>query len=168
MTVTTVTNWQLSYIPSGDAGTRATLSAMSKLAREGSTTPLIRQLALRIVSHLPEKKFYGEVRAVLKFVQDKIRYVRDVSGVETLAPPRDTLALGQGDCDDKSILLASLLLALGNDIKFVAVDIGHGQFSHVLPKVKVGDKWLFAETINKGQPLGKGPKNIVRIMEHRI
>ena len=160
--------WQLSYIPAGDAGTRATLTAMAKLAKDGAKTPLIRQLALNIVKHLPEKKFYGEVRAVLKFVQDKIRYVRDIADVETISPPSETLRLGQGDCDDKSILFASLALALGNDVKFVAIDAGHGQYSHVLPRVRVGDKWLFAETINPGQPLGKGPKKIYRIMEHRI
>ncbi len=49
-----------------------------------------------------------------RFVRDNIRYIKDIRDVETVAYPDITLQQGQGDCDDKSVLLASLLESIGH------------------------------------------------------
>lgn len=158
--------YQLSFIPDGVAGIRATLRTMHRVTKSYKTHPLIRELALQIVRNVPEHSAYAEARAVLKFVQNSIRYVNDIAGVETIQTPDQTLRIGQGDCDDKSILFGSLMQAIGKPIRYVAIGTVKGRFEHVLPQVKIGDKWLTAETIYKW-PLGKNPPHFADyIVEH--
>lgn len=103
----------------------------------------VRQTALDLVAALRAKDWAAEVRAVFNFVRDHVRYVRDVRGIETLQTPLVTLELEQGDCDDKSTLLASLLEAIGHPTRFVAVGYGKpGQFSHVYVESRIGARWL--------------------------
>lgn len=55
-----------------------------------------------------------KLRALFEFVADDIRYVNFVSGEWWLPNrPQELLARRQGDCDDKAILLISLLRAVG-------------------------------------------------------
>lgn len=55
-----------------------------------------------------------KVKALFDFVADKIRYVNYVSGEWWLPNrPQEVLARREGDCDDKALLLISLLAAVG-------------------------------------------------------
>lgn len=55
-----------------------------------------------------------KVKALFDFVADKIRYVNYVSGEWWLPNrPQEVLARREGDCDDKALLLISLLSAVG-------------------------------------------------------
>jgi transglutaminase-like putative cysteine protease len=159
--------YQLQGMPEGKAGVRYTLQKMADIANAYKTDPTIRELAIRIVRHVPEKSWHGQARAVLKFVQDKIKYMEDVYGVETLQTPIQTLRLGHGDCDDKSILFASLMLSLGKPVRYIAIGRTKGRFEHVFPQVRIGTDWVSAETIYKW-PLGKTPPNFQDYMEHHI
>lgn len=161
-----MTHYQLMAIPNGPAGIRQTLKMMAGLSRRYSTTPQIRELALKIVQNVPEKSWKGELSAILKFVQHHIRYVKDVQGVETLQTPIKTLSLRQGDCDDKSTLAAALTLAIGHPVRFMAVGKVKGTYQHVFPQSKVGGKWLTMET-TEYWPLGRTPSKIKSMMvEH--
>lgn len=56
-----------------------------------------------------------ESSAVVRFVTDEVAYRADPRGGEDyIKGPQETLAAGAGDCEDKSLLMASLLEALGN------------------------------------------------------
>lgn len=57
----------------------------------------------------------AKVLAAVRYVQDRIRYFGIEIGVNTHKPnnPASTLKLGYGDCKDKSVLLCSLLRAMG-------------------------------------------------------
>lgn len=158
-----MTNYRLHNIPDGRDGIRATLQMMSKIVRQYKKSPFVREQALEIVSELPEKKWRREAALLLKWVQRKIRYTKDIRGVETLQTPPQTLRLRAGDCDDKSILYASLLEAIGHPTRFIAVGFTPNSLSHVLVQTKIGGKWVSAETIMHW-PLGKGPKNVKNIM----
>ena len=60
--------------------------------------------------------------ALFKFVADQIRYVNYVSAEAWLPNrPHEVLARREGDCDDKAILLISLLKAIGVDASEVLV-----------------------------------------------
>lgn len=150
---------QLEIIPSGAAGVRATLYKMQKLVRGYKKTLPIRTLALNLVKHLPQKDFSGEVRALHAFVRDRIRYVKDIQNVETIHTPERILAYGQGDCDDKSILLATLLASIGHRTRFVAVGFRPNTYQHVFVETHLKRGWVPLETT---EPVDAGwqPKNI--------
>lgn len=87
----------------------------------------------------------GEAVALFRFVRDRIRFVNDPVGIETLRGPRATLELGGGDCDDKATLLASLLGAVGipSSFRVVAADRATPHaFSHVYVVAHVAGKDL--------------------------
>jgi len=103
----------------------------------------VRQTALDLVGALRPKDWAAEVRALFAFVRDHVRYTRDVRGIETLQTPQATLEIEQGDCDDKSTLLASLLESIGHPTRFVAIGYGKpGEFQHVYVESRIGARWL--------------------------
>lgn len=159
----------LKAIPSGVAGTRATLREMAKLVRQYRKLPYIRELALSIVREVPgHKNFRGQVQAVRDWVANNIQYVRDINGVETLQSPLKTLEYAQGDCDDQSTLLASLLETVGFRTRFKAIKIDEtGPFCHVYVEVSYGRGWLPAET-TEPWPVGKSPPKVARSMIENI
>lgn len=140
-------------IPNGSAGTRETLKLMSGLVRQSKKSLQIRMLALRLVGERRQKDWFGEVRDIHAFVRDRIRYVKDIRGVETLQTPEKTLEIGQGDCDDKSSLIAAMLESIGHPTRFVAVGFDGASFAHVLVETKIGNKWVPLETT---EPVGLG------------
>ena len=159
-------SYTLHSIPSGPQGVRVTLRTMADIVRKYKKNPTIRELALYLTQNLPPKKWLAEVRAIHNFVRDNIRYVKDIRGCETLQTPDQTLRLGAGDCDDKNILAASLLMAIGHPVKIVAVGMSPGTFQHVLPFTKIGGKWVGLET-TEPWPLGKVPRNVQsKMVEH--
>lgn len=153
---TTVT---LAALPDGVAGIRATLALMVGLAQQSKKDFAVRNQALRLVQTLPSKDYRAEVDAIHQYVRDDIRYVKDIDGVETLAAPSKTMLMMQGDCDDKALLTASLLLALGHQVRFVAVGDAPNNFSHVLVETLIGKRWISVETT---EPVAVGwyPSNL--------
>lgn len=157
----------LSDIPEGNDGAIVTLKAMREMARGGvrSDTQMVRTTALSLIRDLPERAWYAEIQRLHNFVQTQIRYVYDPTEVELVQTPDETLAQMQGDCDDQSTLLASLLDSIGHPARFVAVGFGRQSFSHVLVQTRVGNfgddsatskDWLTCETIID-KPLGWFP-----------
>lgn len=166
MTRTIARPHNLSNIPRGLGGVRATLSMMSKLVNYSKKNPAIREAALNIVRDLPQKDYKNEVVKIHAFVRDHIRYVKDVKGVETLQYPLNTLEIGQGDCDDKSTLAASLLESIGHPTRFIAVGFRPNSCSHVYLQTKIGQKWVGFET-TEPVPLGWEPSNVItRLVRH--
>jgi len=131
---------------------------MKQIVNKGKKNIDIRMLTLSLVRGLPPKDWRGEVNRIHEFVRDEIRYVRDIKGVETLQSAPKTLEIGQGDCDDKATLAASMLETIGHPSRFVAMGFNGAGFSHVLVESKIGNKWVVLETT---QPwaLGRAPRN---------
>lgn len=150
-------------IPSGPQGVYHTLRIMRSLTRANKANIRIREKALSLTEGLDQKDWPGEIKRLHKYVRDNIRYIRDVRGVETLAIPEITMQIGQGDCDDKSLLLASLLESIGHPTRFVAVGFHPGKYSHVYVETKLGKKWVGLETT---EPVEAGwqPKGVVNRM----
>lgn len=143
----------LCELPPGDAGTRATLRAMREYARQGARDIEIRELALDLIRDIPgHKQWSAQVAALHRFVQNRIQYVRDIAGVETVQTPEMTLRYGQGDCDDQVTLLAALLQSIGHPVRMVAIARDAGPFFHVYSETKIGDKWYPLETTEKFPP----------------
>jgi len=131
---------------------------MARLARAGSRRIEVRNAAVEIVTRgfhngqgLRQKDFAGEARRLFEFVRDDIRYVRDIADVETLHDPVTLLQIGAGDCDDKAILLAALLLSIdGGPVRFKAMALAPEQFGHVWLQAFMNDgrggRWIDLET----------------------
>ena len=71
-------------------------------------------------------------KALYYFVENKIKYVSDPE-VQYVQLPSETLISGGGDCEDKAILLATLLEAIGLD-----ADIGLTH-DHAFVRVQIPD-----------------------------
>lgn len=80
-----------------------------------------RRAALGMVRHAPERDYLAELRSIYQNVRKRVRYRRDIMNVDTYQSPRRTLELGGGDCDDYSILLAALYLAIGYPVKLKVI-----------------------------------------------
>lgn len=155
--------YQLHGIPNGPEGVAETLRLMSLIVNKYKKSPVVRELALRLVGRQPQKNWVKEADAVHCFVRDRIRYVKDVRGVETLQTPEQTLRLGQGDCDDKSMLSAALLEAIGHKTRFAAVGMVPGHYSHVFTQVFLNGQWVTMDG-TEPWPLGKNPVNVRAVM----
>jgi transglutaminase-like putative cysteine protease len=136
---------------------------MRSIARQAKKRLPVVELARSLVRHLPPKDWAGEVEALHRFVRDEVRYVRDVRGVETIAIPEYTVATGQGDCDDKGVLLASLLEAIGHPARFTAIGFKPNAFNHVFVETKIGPQWIALETTEPVE-MGWRPGKFASIM----
>lgn len=155
---------QLGAVSNGPAGTAQTLKAMAKLARDGAKDAGVIQVASNLVRNVDQYDRAGEIRALHGFVRDSIRYTNDPIDLELIRTPRAILEMGVGDCDDKSILLSSLLRCIGRPSRFVAIDFGQGGgYSHVYVETPMGKAWIPLETI---RPVGMGwqPPGVMKRM----
>jgi len=153
-------------IPDGRQGTNETLKLMTQLVKEGKKAPGIRDQALFLIRGLHQKDFPGEINALFEFVRDEIRYVMDINNVETVHMPEIVLAKRAGDCDDKSLLLASLLESIGHPTRFKAIAMQLEDFCHVYVQTKLGAKWISLDP-TEDYPMGWEPSGFVNfIIQH--
>lgn len=82
--------------------------------------------------------YLDEAKAIADYIKDHVRYVRDPDGIEYLQDPIDLVAqmeqgTAQGDCDDMSLLIATLLLSIGHTPRFRAVRYkkGYDYYNHI-------------------------------------
>lgn len=142
----------LGFIPSGTQGIFSTLRKMSVIVRESRKNPAVIAHARNIVAHVAPKDFYGEIVCVQQWIVNNIRYTRDPNFVETLQYPDVTIENGHGDCDDQSVLCASLLESIGFRTRFCAVGFSPNVYSHVFCEAQVGGEWLSVETTENVLP----------------
>lgn len=101
--------------------------------------------------------FRGEIASLFFFVRDRIAYRRDPVDTERVQDPCVTLDLKTGDCDDKCVLLAALLAAMGHTSRF-CVQRHNGFFDHVYVEVlfEQTSEWIALDPTADGldgQPL---------------
>jgi hypothetical protein len=131
---------------------------------EGALDPKVRKLAFEIVrkAGCPSKDWYCEIRAIYDYVKKNIRYFYDIRGIDTYHSARAILfELKGGDCDDFSIVLGSLLAAIGYPIKLrIIAKTKQGRYIHIYPLVGVPphgkvEKWIPLELTDPRIPFGK-------------
>lgn len=159
----THTTSQLLAIPSGPAGTRATLEIMRELIRKYKKTLPIRQLAVSLTRGLRHKDYLKEAARIHRYVRDSIRYIKDIRGVETVQTPLKTIEIGQGDCDDKATLAAALMESIGHPTRLVAIGFRPGKFAHVYVEAQIKGAWVAMET-TEPWPLGKRSRGTIKPM----
>jgi len=153
----------------GARGNYKTVDYMRKIARKVNGHPEIRQLAENILNYYstPDMYYFDEALAIGDYVKKFVRYVRDPHGIEMLTDPLtmiDKLKRGEafGDCDDMSLLIATLLLSIGHEPYFAIVkynkDFKSYQHIYVVVYTKnMGekkDRRLSIDAIAKQYPIG--------------
>jgi hypothetical protein len=154
----------------GFRGTDATVELMRQLTtgQYGTRSPKIRALAINILkqARVPEKDYPAEMVAIHNWVRDNIRYTRDVHGQETLCPPEEIAFNSKsGDCDDKAMLDAALLGAVGIPTRFKVLGVTPQRYSHVYLEANVGGRWIPLDPIMRGKPAGWEAPPAMRAIE---
>ena len=94
----------------------------------------IKQIADKIVSLSCEQTHKTcNAKAIFYFVQQNFNYLNDPLAFEYYKTPQESLRSNTGDCDDSSILTASLLQSIGFQTRFVFVP------QHVYIQVRIPD-----------------------------
>lgn len=159
---------QLRPLSPGIAGIRQTVDCMRQMVRAYRSDPALIQAARSAIFLTPERDELSEVHALFSFVQQHVRYIRDVHEVETLSTPDKTLAAQVGDCDDQSTLLATLLEAVGYPTRFVVAGYdAPGQLTHVYLQAHAGGDWIDLDP-TESNPMGWAPPNPVTLMMERV
>jgi transglutaminase-like putative cysteine protease len=132
---------------------------LDSMATLDARLPEVRQLARTIAMapiHDPNDR-EALARDIHGWVRDCIKYIRDPAG-EELSDAQQTLLQGFGDCDDKARLFVALCRSVGIDARIRPCFSGDN-FVHVQAEVNVGrpKRWMLAELIAQGVPLGANP-----------
>jgi len=96
----------------------------------------------------------GLARAVLHFATHAIKYFREYP--ERWVSPLRTIAWGVGDCDDKAIVIATMLrgFRIPVRLKFLRIQLPSGRkVAHVYPQAQIGGQWISLESVTE-KPLG--------------
>ena len=139
------------------------LDLISRYARMlvelGKRDPKVRDLAVAVTRGCRSKEYLCEARTLHDYVREHVRYVKDIARVERFATPQRTLFMEKaGDCDDSSIALSALLESIGHETGLILIDPDlTGKFTHVISRVRIGNKWYWMETI-KNVPFNWTPR----------
>lgn len=162
---------QVKHIPEGDSGVYKTIDNMQKIVGQAVYDPLVIHTAQNIVLHVDEYDQQGELNAIHSWVQSHFRYTLDPydsykqEEVE-LVKNRVSWILQQiqkygkvaADCDDASVLEASLISAIGIPTRFKTVGRIDTQYSHVYLEAQIktnqGIQWIPLDPIKKSQLAG--------------
>jgi hypothetical protein len=80
--------------------------------------------------------------SLMKYIKDNYRYVSDPSHFDYFASPQESISLMAGDCDDYSILMASVMGAIGAKVRIIWAP------RHVYPELYCGNKVNFDKYVS--------------------
>jgi hypothetical protein len=153
-------------VGNGVQGNMDTVKIMQEIAKNRCHVPSLRTQALQIVHHVKSHHYRDEARAIGEWVQKKVRYARDCAGVEQLHDPvmlLDQISRGHcaADCDDMSLLAATLLISIGCTPYFrvVRYNPASPSFNHIYvvcyeKNMRGPKERLVIDAIVKDKPIG--------------
>lgn len=127
-------------LSNGKKGNIQTIKIMKEAARRCAAYPQVREFAIAILNQYDtiSQNYVDEARAIAHYVQKNVGYVRDPDGIELLTDPLTMIdkmqrGVARGDCDDMSLLIATLLLSIGHSPLYRAVryEDDYGHFNHI-------------------------------------
>lgn len=128
----------------------------------------IRQLTAEVIAPCETKDYECYIAEIFFFVKGNVKYVRDYEGLDTYQTAYRTLQWGMADCDDFSILLASMLMSIGIPVKLrIIKTIKDTDWSHIyilagLPPQKP-KHWIPLDASVKESYVGwEAPKHIIK------
>lgn len=157
------------------------LAGVARQMMKSIRDPRVRQLAVSIVSKrsrrpdphtgdggwaVAERDYWGEVKAIFNWMRANVRYIRDMSTIDTFATAMRTIEAHGGDCDDYTIALGALLMSVGYSVRMKTIqtkdsdDWNHIYLQVGLPPGKP-TKWKTLDA-SVAQPAGwEAPSSII-------
>jgi hypothetical protein len=147
------------------------LASIQDLVHKSVQDPKMRKLALHITSKCPERDGLCEAKAIYQAVKARVRYTGDIApikqgskgpveGIDLYQSAWRTWEFGGGDCDDQSILVATLLALNGIEPRLrVTAESKSTDWSHIypfglLPKGSSSGKPVVLDTTLPGNRFG--------------
>jgi hypothetical protein len=146
----------------GDSGVAQTIDQMRSLVNEAITDPSVLRTAKDIVRSVPAFDDYSEAEALYNWVRSNIRFTKDPVDKETLYPPSEMLQIRSGDCDDISMLLGALLMAVGYPARLMTVAANGDEFSHVYVEGQINGQWIPMDPARSDSQFGVAPPSYTR------
>jgi hypothetical protein len=146
----------------GDSGVAQTIDQMRSLVNEAITDPSILRTAKDIIRSVPAFDDYSEAQALYNWVRQNIRFTKDPVDKETLYPPSEMLQIRSGDCDDISMLLGTLLMAIGYPARLMTVAANGDDFSHVYVEGQINGQWIPMDPARSDSQFGVAPPSYTR------
>lgn len=148
-------------LPIGDAGTDKTVSAMAAMTRAAAADPTFISFARELSARYGQKANLDVLYGIGKWVRSVWTFRRDPIGMELLVTPQrivqDIQRTGThvGDCDEASVLIASILMAIGFIARFVVVQRNPNakMYDHVFVEVLFNNEWLALDGIAFGRDI---------------
>lgn len=150
----------------GDAGVSQTVAKMRELIDQALRDPQIKALANSIVQNVPPHDDMAEATAIYQWVLSNIRFTKDPINKETLFPPSELLQSRAGDCDDFTMLIATLLMAIGINARAITVSAPSedpSQFSHIYPEAQIDGAWVPLDAARPDATFGSAPPMYYRM-----
>lgn len=127
---------QATSVPAGDIDN--TMALIIEEVQTGMRLPEIRAIVGDVLGQkvagawvVQERDWRGEIDALYRYVRENVRYTRDTYMLELLQRPDRTLQLRIGDCDDLTILLASLYMSIGYAVMLRIIGLGGNTYQHI-------------------------------------
>jgi hypothetical protein len=121
--------------------------------------PIIKQIANKIATISCDGNQVCQAKAIYYFVRNNIEYVADPLGYEYVENPEEALYTKASDCEGGTILMASLLGAIGLDYELIFIP------SHVFLKIRLNkalkrykiNNYVYLDWTCKGCDFGELP-----------
>jgi hypothetical protein len=159
---------QRSPLLSGEPGTKQTIDLMRHLIDEAVADANFVRFAVDLVRSVPAYNDLGEAQTIYKWVQGHIRFTKDPVTKEKLYPPQELLKIRAGDCDDISMLMAALLIAIGYPARLITLAANPAspdEFSHVYVEGEIppgSGGWLPMDAARSDAEFGVAPPSYSR------
>jgi hypothetical protein len=158
-------------LASGDQGVTQTINVIRQLVDDAVKDPQVNVTAIEIVRGVPDQFSRDQkAAAIYTALANRWFYVEDPVGPfgpkETLRPVRTLLWNFAGDCDDASVLIASLLGTIGIPSRLVTIAADPSspdEFSHIYPEAGVAPGvWVPMDIARPGSFYGSAPARFFR------
>lgn len=150
-------------LKSGDAGVAQTIQQMRQLIDQDLSSSSFVRFAKDIIRQVPAHDEWAEAEAIYTWVLQNVRFAKDPVTKEALYPPSELLKIRSGDCDDISMLLGALYLAVGYPARLVTIAANPNapdDFSHVYVEVELppgSNHWISADAARPGAQFAAPP-----------
>lgn len=129
----------------GNVGNKSVVNQRSDYYQLLDVSPEIKMAADRIATESCPSNRVCYAKAIFYFTRDNFQYVNDPAAFEYVKTARQSLMSKGGDCDDASVLMATMLKAVGIRSRFVFIQ-GHVYVQAMLPdalkKYKTEGDWV--------------------------
>jgi hypothetical protein len=155
----------------GDQGVAQTINAIREIVDDAVKDPAVNVTAIEMVRGAGDQfSRDAKAQAIYAAVANRFSYVEDPVGPfgpkETLRTARTLLQIWAGDCDDASVLIASLLGTIGIPSRLVTIAADPSapeEFSHIYPEAEVfPGNWVAMDVARPGSAYGSAPQRYFR------